>query len=264
MRRSVEEVQHVGMDEKNFGAGQSYVSLLTDLDGRRVLEVTEGRTRESADQLWQALPREQREQVESVSVDMWQPYLQAAAEHAPAADVVHDKFHLAKELNEAVDQVRRQEHKSLPAEGDQTIKGSRQLWLFNQENLDRTRQREFRQLQQLNLRTSRAWAIKEQFSTIWWYSGPGWAKRFFGQWYSRAIRSRLRPVERVARTFKRHLPGILNYFRHFVTNATSEGFNSRIQALKHAARGFRCFDHYRIRILFFCGKLKLLPDATSH
>lgn len=106
-RRSLEEVRHVGMDEKSFGRGHDYVSVMTDLDESRVLEVVEDRTQEAADALWNSLPKAQREKVLGVAMDMWQPYIASTREHAPAAEIVHDKFHVSKHLNEAVDQVRR-------------------------------------------------------------------------------------------------------------------------------------------------------------
>jgi len=82
------------------------------------------------------------------------------------------------------------------------------------------------------------------------------------EWYAWAVRTRLKPIVEKAKMLKRHLPRLLSYFRHRITNAAGEGFNSRIQANKSAARGFRNFEHDRTRILFFCGKLKLLPDTT--
>jgi transposase len=85
---------------------------------------------------------------------------------------------------------------------------------------------------------------------------------FFGSWYGWAIRYRLDPIKKVAKMLKSHLEGLLNYFDHRVTNATSEGFNSRIQSIKSAARSFRKFENYRIRILFYCGKLDLMPELT--
>jgi transposase len=87
---------------------------------------------------------------------------------------------------------------------------------------------------------------------------------FFSQWYAWGVRCRLRPVIKVAKMLKRHLPNLLSSFRHRITNATSEGFNSAIQALKYAARGFRSFRNYRTRILFFCGKLDLRPRLPCH
>ena len=116
-RRSLEEVRHVGIDEKSFRRGHDYVSVLTDLSGARVLEVSEGRDQAGADDLWEALPEEQAAQIEAAAIDMWPAYAAAVETHAPQAEIVHDRFHVSKHLNEAVDQVRRQEHKVLKKQG---------------------------------------------------------------------------------------------------------------------------------------------------
>ena len=260
-RREVDDIKHVGMDEKSFGRGHDYVSVMTDIDDPRVLEVAPERTIEAADTLWKTLTQTQREEVESVSLDMWQAFMTSAHKNAPNAEIVHDKFHIAKYLGEAVDKVRRAEHKVLKKDDDETLKGSRQLWLYNMENLDGERYDRLHELQQQDLKTARAWAIKENFRWFWDYTYAGNAKKFFDRWFGWARRSQLEPIKKVAAILKNHLDGILSYFRHRVTNATAEGFNSRIQSIKSAARGFRSFQNYRLRILFYCGKLNLMPDG---
>ena len=262
--RDLESVPHVGVDEKSFGRGQSYISLLTDLTASRVLEVVEGRTEEAANALWKAIPEEQKAQVEAVAMDMWPAYINSAENNVEQAEIVHDRFHISKHLNDAVDKVRRQEHKTLKKDGDERLKGSKQLWLFNPENLGEDRWIEFEALKEDELKTSRAWAIKEQFRWFWEYRYAGNARKFFGRWYGWATRSRLMPIRAVAKTLKRHLDNILSYFHHRITNAVTEGFNSRIQSIKSQARGFRAFRNYRIRILFYCGKLDLLPPEITH
>jgi len=258
-RRQLEELKHLGMDEKSFKRGQSYVTLLTDLDQSRVLDVVQERTSQAADQLWESLTPEQKQTVEAVAVDMWEPFIRTAARQVPQADIVHDKFHVSKYLGEAVDKVRRAEHKELMAQGDETLKGTRQLWLYNPENFSPEQRVEFSALKDLHLKVARAWAAKELFSRFWEYEQAGWARRFFEDWFGWVSRSQLKPVVEVARMLKRHLDNLLTYLKHHITNAVTEGLNSKIQSLKSAARGFRNFRNYRIRILFFCGKLNLYP-----
>ncbi len=247
------------MDEKSFGRGQSYITLLTDLDQARVLDVVEDRTGAAAEQLWQTLTPAQKQAVEAVAVDMWEPFIQTIQKEVPDADIVHDKFHVSKYLGEAVDKVRRQEHKELLAAGDETLKGTRHLWLYNPENFNLDQVTEFEALKDLQLKVARAWAAKELFSKFWNYQGEGWARRFFKDWFGWVSRSRLKPVIAVAQMLKRHLDNLLTYLKHHITNAVTEGLNSKIQSIKSSARGFRNFQNYRIRILFFCGKLDLYP-----
>jgi transposase len=258
-RRQLEGLKHLGMDEKSFKRGQSYITLLTDLEQSRVLDVVEERTTEAADQLWKTLSPEQKQAVEAVAVDMWGPFIRTIQKHVPDADIVHDKFHVSKYLGEAVDKVRRQEHKELLAQGDETLKGTRQLWLYNPQNFSPEQRNEFSALKDLHLKVARAWAAKELFSTFWEYQQEGWARRFFKDWFGWVSRSRLTPLITVACMLKRHLDNLLTYLEHRITNAVTEGLNSKIQSLKSAARGFRNFANYRIRILFFCGKLDLHP-----
>ena len=166
--------------------------------------------------------------------------------------------------NSTVDKVRRQEHRALQSDGDDRLKGLRQMLLYNEENLNEDQQVDLQILQKNDLRTGRAWALKENFRHFWDCEGEAAGKSFFDGWYSWAIRSRLEPIKKVARMLKSHLAGLLSYFNHYVSNALAEGFNSKIQSIKSAARGFRSFKNYRLRILFYCGKLDLIPEITCH
>lgn len=258
-RRSLEGIERVGMDEKSFGRGHDYIGLLNDLDGSRVVEVTPGHDTESGRRLWQALDQAQREKVQAAAMDMSAGFAAATRLEAPQALIVYDKFHVSALLNKAVDLVRRQEHRRLSEEGDESLKGTKQLWLYNPVNLSQERLAQFEEVLQGNPKTSRAWLVKENFCGFWDQEGRWQGEGYFKKWYHHAIRTRLEPIKKVARTLKRHLEGLLNYFEHRITNAASESINSRIQALKANARGFREFDNYRTRILFFLGKLHMAP-----
>jgi transposase len=109
------------------------------------------------------------------------------------------------------------------------------------------------------LKVAKAWQIKELFREFWCCRDAGEALAFFKRWYRWASRCRLEPIKKGARMLKAHLDQLLTYFTYPIANAMSEGFNSKIQSLKHAARGFRSFENFRIRILFFCGRLNLYP-----
>ncbi|WP_437222537.1 transposase [Planctomicrobium sp. SH661] len=156
------------------------------------------------------------------------------------------------------------EHKSLIKEQDETLKGTHSLWLYNLENLSEQKRAEFDQIKGAQLKTARAWAIREQFRWFWDCRSAEEADEFFQTWFSWAIRCRLMPIKRVAKMIQKRIDNILNWFRHRISNAAAEGFNNIIQSLKSAARGFRNFANFRTRILFFCGKLKLLPESASH
>jgi len=260
-RRDLEEVSEVGIDEKSFRRSQSYVSVLNDLGQGRVLEVVEGRTEKDACRLLESLGEKQRGNIAAVAMDMWPAFINAVGKLLPQADIVFDKFHVSQHLNDAVDKVRREEHRTLVQGGDDTLTGSKYSWLKSLGTMSREQIFYVEGLRDSKLKTARAWAIKELFSEEYWSShNEAFAELVYERWYSWAIRSRLEPMKKVARMIKKHLWGLQAYFRHWITNAVSEGLNSRIQSIKAAARGFRKFENYRIRILFYCGKLDLRPE----
>jgi transposase len=262
-RRSLGNLACLGLDEKSFGRGHDYVSVLHDVAGGRVLDVVPSRTRAAADALWATIPPAQRQGIAAVAVDMWEPYLEATRAAAPQACLVHDRFHVASELNRAVDLVRRREHRDLKAQGRETLTSTKYLWLKNPRNWTERQRAHFDSLKLETLKVGRAWAIKEAFAEFWGYRYAGPAKRFFDRWYFWATHSHLAPMINAAKTLKRHLPGLLAYTKHRVTNAVAEGTNGKIQLIKANARGYRNFAQYRIAILFHCGKLDLYPAACA-
>jgi transposase len=257
--RSTEGLRYVGLDEKSFLRGQSYISLMTDLKGQRVLEVVPERDTAQAVKLWEALPVEQRRKVEAAAMDMGANFVAATRLAAPQAAIVHDRFHVSQHLNEAVDGTRREEAAKLAEKGDDTLKHTRFFWL--KAEVPEEHRATFADLLEMNLKTSRAWLYKEQMVEFWHQASAAAGASFFAQWYRTVMRSRLPKVKAVARTLKARLVNLLTYFQHPIT--ITEGFNSKIQAIKASARGFRRFENYRARILFFCGKLDLLPSLPS-
>lgn len=258
-RRKDETVKHVGIDEKNFLKGHSYASILTDLDNARVMEVAPDRTEEAALSLLNTLTDKQKQAVNAAAMDMWPAFMNAARLVLPQADIVHDKYHVATYLGKAVDLVRRKEHKALLKDGNNTLKGTKYLWLTAPYNWDKSHKDAFRSIAVDEMKVGRAWSIKESFRHFWSYRYMGVAESFFKRWYYWATHSKLKPIIDAAKTVKRHIAGIFAYLKHHITNAVAEGLNSKIQSIKSDARGFRNFQNYRVAILFHCGKLNLYP-----
>lgn len=260
LKRKDKEIEHVGVDEKSFLKGHSYASILNDLDKNKVLEVVEGRTIESAQELLnKGLSRKQKTSIKAIAMDMWDSFMTASREILPQADIVHDKYHIVGYLGKAVDQVRKLENKSMLKSRKDILKGSKYRWLTNPKNLSKEAKKSFRQFALQELKVGRAWSIKELFRHFWFYSYKGSAVKFFNKWYFWATHSKLKPIIKSAKTLKRHFDGIITYLKHKITNAASEGINSKIQSIKSNARDFRNFQNYRIAILFHCGKLDLYP-----
>jgi transposase len=248
----------LGIDEKSF-QGREFVTVVCDLDGGTVLHVADGRGQRCFEGM---LPgdEEQRGAVEAVAMDMHQPYVLATESALPDATIVFDKFHIAKLAGEAVDQVRRREAKDLAEEGDDRLKGTRYGWLRNPLNESRDQRRSFEPLRRSNLQTVRGWAMKETLMGFFDYFQPARAQRFFLKWYGWAIRSRLMPFKRLARTLRSRLLTLLNWCKWPITNAITEALNSKIQWIKYTARGFRSREGYRRAIYFHCDGLELYPQ----
>ena len=190
---------------------------------------------------------------------MWDSFITSTQNHVPQADIVHDKFHISKYLGEAVDKVRKTEHKTLMQNGDETLKGAKYLYLKNPESMRDEVEEKFKELCKETLQVGRAWSIKELFKDFWTYTYEASAVKFFNRWYWWATHSQLAPIIKVAKMLKRHFDNIITYLQHRITNGKTEGFNSKIQSIKSNARGFRNFANYRISILFYCGRLALYP-----
>lgn len=237
------------------------MTVVCDLDGGTVLHVADGRGNDALKSCYAAMTDEQREGVAAVAMDMHQPYVLATETALPEATIVFDKFHIAKLANDAVDQVRRAEAKKLAAEGDDRLKKTRYSWLRNPLEEDAEQKREFEPLRASNLKTARAWAIKETLMDFFRYRQVKRAKVFFHDWYGWASRLKLRPIERLASTLKSRLDKLLNYCKWPITNAASEALNSKIQWIKYTARGFRSREGYRRAIYFHCGGLSLYPQG---
>ena len=257
LRRTEDEIAYLGIDEKSSEKGHTYASILTDIDRSRVLDLVPERKLDAAVGLLETLTPAQRMAVKAVAIDMWPAFMSATRQCMPQADIVHDKFHVSKYLGDAVDAVRKQEHRRLSQTGTSPLTGSKWAWLRKYPDGRSAEAISFRALNQLNLKTSRAWTIKENFASFWHYRYKGAAKRFFDAWATHAMRSRLTPVKKVVKMLRRHETGLLNFSQHRISNACAEGFNSAIQLIKANARGFRNFINYRARILFHCGKLDL-------
>lgn len=258
-RRQDEPIKHLGIDEKNFLKGHSYVSLITDLEQGRVLDLTPNRDEAAALLLLDSLAGKQKATIEAVAMDMWPAFMNAAETKLPEATIVHDKYHVSTYLGKAVDMVRRKENGKLLKDGVSLLKGTKYLWLTNPDGWSDDDKKDFKQLAVDELQVGRVWSLKELFRHFWNYSYRGAAETFFRKWYFRATHSRLKPMIDAAKTLKRHLEGILAYLKHRITNAATEGLNSKIQIIKSNARGFRNFQNYRAAILFHCGKLDLYP-----
>jgi transposase len=227
-------IPFLGVDEKSFAKRHRYVTLVCDLQRATVEYLADDRKKTSLDAYYRSLTKKQVAGIQATAMDMWDPFIASTLEHLPLGrdKIVFDRYHIMAHMNKAVDQVRRGEHRRLQAEGDNTLKGTKYLWLFAEENLPEQWAEDFACLRTLHLKTGRAWALKEALRHLWDFQRKGWALRYWKEWYYWATHSRLKPVVQVAKMIHEHLENVLTYFDHRITNATSEGLNSKIQTVK--------------------------------
>jgi transposase len=247
-------VKHVGVDETSSKRGHNYVTLFTDFDEARILFATEGKDASTVKRFHEDLivHNGDPEKIAEICSDMSPAFIKGVAQYFPAAHLTFDKFHIMKILNEAVDEVRRQEQKDRPE-----LLRTRYIWLKNQKNLkpEQLKTLEELQIKKLNLKTSRAYHIRLNFQEFFEQRVEA-SEPFLKKWYFwAATHSRLQPIKEAAYTIKRHWDGVLRWFHSRITNGMMEGFNSLVQAAKARARGYRTTKNLIAMIYMIGGKL---------
>ena len=259
-RRKKINLEYLGIDEKSMHKGHTYMTVASDLTSGSVIDVVENRTSEAVNELLTKLKNTHNcAPLKAVSMDMWKAFMNEVNAVFPCADIVHDRFHIAKYLNDAVDKTRISENRELVANSDDSLKRSKFLFLKNEENLTEKQAIRFQAIKESNLKTCRAWLIKENFKSFFKCTFVNEAKSYFSQWYIDVKESRLTNMIKVADMLKNHAAGLLNYIKHKISNALAENLNGQIQKIKTIGRGFYAFKNYRNAILFHLGKLDMIP-----
>ncbi len=183
--------------------------------------------------------------IKAEAMDMWEPYFEATHRHVPgAADkIVHDRFHVMKHVGEAVDRVRKHEHRELIGREDHQFKGTKDLWLCREENLHGKHRPALETLKAANLKVAKALAMKESLNDVWKYLSTGWARRFVKRWLAWVNKSGLTPMCKDAGLIQRHLEDILTFCRHRITSGVAEGLKSKIMSIKRKACSYRNRNH---------------------
>ena len=253
--------ERICIDEKSFGKGHNYETLVYNYDKGCVEFVVDNREQVSLEAYYKQFSYKERKQVKAIAMDMWDPYIAATKAYIPNAEkkIVFDKFHIMQHVLKAVDTVRKEEHKALQQDKIDLLKGSKYLWLRSYENLPLCRKDEFESLREYDLKVCRAWAIKENIRHMWNYHYEKWMRKFFADWYFWATHSQLTPIIKAAKTLKSHIDNIVTYARLRVTNGLAEGLNRKIEKVKRMACGYRNRDNYKTAIYFHCGGLSLYP-----
>lgn len=266
-RREKTKPSHIGIDETAYQKRHEYVTVILDKEKDVVLDVLDDRKAETLNIWLKTQEISDLAALKSITMDMWDPFINAVKKNFENADqlIAFDRFHVAQYFGKAVDKVRAQESKLFELSGNQNpLTYSRFQWLRNSGRTDNrsSRRKEFLQLTQMNLKTARAWRIKEAASLLWDYKYMGVAEKEWKKLLGWISRCQLTPMIKVGRMIRRYFWGILNAIKLKVNNSMLEAKNSKIQKIKKMACGFRNRQRFKNAILFHLGGLDIMPVST--
>jgi len=251
-------LRSVGIDEISYCKRHKYATIVYDLDRARVVWVGQGKGRETIDEFFnESLSDYQKSKIKWASCDMSATYIGAIEDHCPNAVLVLDRFHIAKALNEAVDEVRKEQWRQASADERKALKGLRWLLFKHFSNRSKKDSRILNALRKGNHRIHRAWVLKDEFDHFWDYKAPWAAERFLKRWMTTALKSRLEPIRKFVQTIKKHMHRIITFIECRLTNAVAEGLNRIIKIVKNRASGFRSLKAFTDMIYLTVGDLDI-------
>jgi transposase len=251
-------VHVIGIDEVSRRKGQVYLTVVYDLERRVLLWVGDDRTEEAVRPFFtKEMGLRRCRTLRVVCMDMWAAYAKLVGEHAPNAQILFDRFHIVKHLNEAVDAARRELWRQLTAKERTTFKGTRWLLLKNPWNLKDNQKERLSTLVRWNAPLVRAWYLKEAFQLFWTYKQPWRAQQHLSKWIHSAMRSKLEPFKKFAQMLRSHLDGILPWTKIRISNGAVEGMNNKIKSISHRSFGFRTAENFIAAIYHCCARLPL-------
>jgi len=258
-------IQAIGVDEIKWQRGHNYLTLVYQIDEhtKRLLWVGEKRTVKTLLRFFRWFGEERSHALRYACTDMWKPYLKVIAKKASQAIHILDRFHIMAHMNKAIDEVRAQEARELKAKGyEPVLTKSRWLLLKRPENLTAHQESKLSALLHYNLRSVRAYLLKEEFQFFWSYLSPYWAGKFMDRWCTKTMRSKIEPMKKVAKMLRRHRRLLLNWFeaKGQMSSGIVEGFNTKAKLTIRKSYGFRTFRAAEMALYHALGAL---PEPTS-
>jgi transposase len=247
----------IGIDEISIRKGHEYRIVVSDLDRKRPIWFGgKGRREEDLEVFFRELGSRKAAKIRLAVMDMWKPFTNVI-NLRPHIQIIYDQFHIVRHLNDAIDQVRRQEYFRLSQKDRRFIKGQRYTLLSNWNHLGREGRKSLQTLFDANTKLFKAYLLKESFSSLWTYRHPTWARKFFDNWKAQLKWQRLAPLEKFSAMIERHWDRIVSYCE--VENKVSlgfvEGVNNKIRVIQRRAYGLRDEEYLRLKIL-----ASFLPD----
>lgn len=264
--RELGQIDAIGVDEIQYAKGHKYLTLVyqIDLGVTRLLWVGKERTIESFQGFFTAMGKPVISKISFVCSDMWEPYLKLIRQHCSEALHILDRFHIVANMNKALDQIRAEETGRLKREGrDIVLRKTRWLLLRRSDNLGAEQHFRLRDLLRYNLKTVRAYLLKEAFQQLWDYNSASWAAKFLDEWCRQTMRSRIEPMKKIARSLRQHRELILNYFRaqKLISSGVVEGLNNKAKVTMRRSYGFRTYRVLELALYHSLGKLPE-PELT--
>ncbi len=247
----------IGIDEISYAKRHKYATVVYDLERSCVVWVGRGRARKTIDRFFRFLSPYQKAKVKWACCDMSEAFIGAIEQHCANAQLVLDRFHIVKAINDAVDEVRKEQWRESSTTARKALKGLR--WLLYRHSTTRSRQdtKTLKALEKANRRIYRAWRLKDEFEQLWEYKARWAAEAFLKRWTTTALKSRLAPLRKFVRTVRKHAKGILAFVDTRLTNAVAEGINRIIRLVKNRASGFGSLDAFADMIFLCVGDLDI-------
>jgi transposase len=250
--QDIEPVGFLSIDETSSRKGHNYLTILCDREEKKVIGIGIGKDKEAVSEALTDMEIRggERETVREITMDMSKSYIAAADEYFEQADITFDRFHITKKLNEAIDEIRRNEQKEF-----NELKKSRYLWLKNHQNLKATQQEDLEYLISAYPTIGEAYRLKEMFRDIIDNATKDHRLKPLNVWMKMAWNSDIKPLRKFVNMLKTHWYGVKNYFKRLATNAFAERVNLKIQEIKRIAKGYRNINNYKLMIYFHLGGL---------
>ena len=240
----------IGVDEIAHEKGHKYLTIVRDLDAG-VIWVGEKRKKETLDQFFKELGKKKCKQITVAVIDMWDPFIKSIKENTNA-EIVFDKFHIAKKINEAVDKIRKKEFANADKEERIMMKHKRFLILYRNKNLNKEQEKDLNELMELNKKLYEAYLLKEQALSIFDRRQKNVALERIQIWKDNIRKSNIEEFQKLLKTLEHYWYGVENYFKHHVTNGASEVYNNKINIIKRRAYGFKDIEYFKLKILQSC------------
>jgi transposase len=248
----------IGVDEISYCKGHKYATIVYDLDRACVVWVGKGKARETIDSFFnEQLSTYQKQQIQLASCDMCQTFINAIEHHCPNVTLILDRFHIVKALNDAVDEVRKEQWRDATADQRKALKGLRWLLFKHSSNRSDEDSLVLKGLAKANRRIHRAWILKDEFEQLWNFMKIPEAKEFLKGWMTTALKSRLQPIRQFVQTIRLHIDRIVPFVETHLTNAKAEGLNRIIKIVKNRASGFRTLEAFTDLIFLTVGDLNI-------